>query len=144
MSWSPHIYLLPHTNSPHNLQLSENDLSYVLVVLPSERIDRPWARRAYDQGVVSFCIKEDINVNASVSLTRRLRGLSDSSARWAKKPWLNNQTDDAPCFCSWTSVSNKKYIYEEINSRLNSGNACFSLSQNPLSSRLLLKKVKIK
>jgi hypothetical protein len=43
-----------------------------------------------------------------------------------------------------TSVSNQNLIQEEIKRRLNSGNACYHLVQNLLSSRLLLKDVEIR
>jgi hypothetical protein len=38
------------------------------------------------------------------------------------------------------TVTNQNLIQEEIKRRLNSGNACYHLVQNHLSSRLLLKK----
>jgi hypothetical protein len=40
-------------------------------------------------------------------------------------------------------VTNKNSIQEEIKKRLNLGNACYHSVQNPLSSRLLSKNVKI-
>jgi hypothetical protein len=43
-----------------------------------------------------------------------------------------------------TTLTNKNYIHDEINSRLNSGNACYYSVQNLLSSRLLPKNIKIK
>jgi hypothetical protein len=43
-----------------------------------------------------------------------------------------------------TTVTNQNDIYDEINSRLNSGNACYYSVQNLLSSRLVSKKLKIK
>jgi hypothetical protein len=43
-----------------------------------------------------------------------------------------------------TTVTNKNLIQEEIKRRLNSGNACYHSVQNPLSSRLLSKNVKIR
>jgi hypothetical protein len=43
-----------------------------------------------------------------------------------------------------TTVTNTSLIHKEIKWRLNSGNACNHLVQNPLSSRLLYKNVKIK
>jgi hypothetical protein len=43
-----------------------------------------------------------------------------------------------------TKVTNQNLIQEEIKRRLNSGNACNHLVQNFLSSRLLLKNVKIR
>jgi hypothetical protein len=42
------------------------------------------------------------------------------------------------------SVTNQKLIQEEIERRLNSGNACCHLVQNILSSRLLPKNLKIR
>ena len=42
------------------------------------------------------------------------------------------------------TVKNQIYIQEEIKSRLNSGNAYYHLAQNPLSSSLLSKNIKIK
>jgi hypothetical protein len=36
-----------------------------------------------------------------------------------------------------TTVTNKNFIQKEIKKRLNSGNACYHLVQNLLSSRLL-------
>jgi hypothetical protein len=41
-----------------------------------------------------------------------------------------------------TTVTNQNLIQEEINRRLNSGNACYHSVQNLLSSRLLSKKLK--
>jgi hypothetical protein len=41
-------------------------------------------------------------------------------------------------------LTNQKSMYEEINSRLKSGNACYHSVQNLLSSSLLSKNVKIK
>jgi hypothetical protein len=41
-------------------------------------------------------------------------------------------------------VMNQNYIYEDIKSRLNSGNVCYSAVQNLLSSSLLCKNIKIK
>jgi hypothetical protein len=41
-------------------------------------------------------------------------------------------------------VGNRKCIHEEIKSRLYSGNACYHAIQNPSSSRLLSRNVKIK
>jgi hypothetical protein len=43
-----------------------------------------------------------------------------------------------------TTLTNQNSIHEEIKSRLKSGNACYHSLQNPLSSRLLSKNVKIK
>jgi hypothetical protein len=43
-----------------------------------------------------------------------------------------------------TTVKNQNLIQEEIKRRLNSGNACYHLVQNPLSSRLLSKNVKLR
>jgi hypothetical protein len=43
-----------------------------------------------------------------------------------------------------TTVTNQNLIQEEIKWRVNSGNACYHLVQNLLSSRLLLKNVKIR
>jgi hypothetical protein len=43
-----------------------------------------------------------------------------------------------------TIVRNENLIHDEIKSRLNSGNACFHLVQDLLSSRLLCKNVKMK
>jgi hypothetical protein len=42
-----------------------------------------------------------------------------------------------------TTVTNQNLIQEEINRRLNSGNACYHSVQNLLSSQLLSKKLKI-
>jgi hypothetical protein len=42
------------------------------------------------------------------------------------------------------TVTNQNLIQEEIKQRLNSGNACYHLVQNLLSSRLLSKNVKVK
>ena len=43
-----------------------------------------------------------------------------------------------------TTLTNRNSIVEEIKSRLRSGNACYNLVQNVLSSRLLSKNLKIK
>jgi hypothetical protein len=43
-----------------------------------------------------------------------------------------------------STLTDQNSIYEEIRSRLNSGNACYHAVQNLLSSRLLSIKVKIK
>jgi hypothetical protein len=43
-----------------------------------------------------------------------------------------------------TKLTNKNDIYDEIKSRLNSGNACYLSVQNLLSSRLISRKLKIK
>ena len=43
-----------------------------------------------------------------------------------------------------TTISNQNSIQEEIKSRLKSGNACYHLVQNLLSSSLLSKNLKIK
>jgi hypothetical protein len=43
-----------------------------------------------------------------------------------------------------TTITNQNLIQEEIKKKLNSGNACWHLIQNPLSSRLLSKKLKIR
>jgi hypothetical protein len=43
-----------------------------------------------------------------------------------------------------TTVTNQNLIQEEIRRRLNSGNACYHLVQNLLSSRLLSKNVKVR
>ena len=43
-----------------------------------------------------------------------------------------------------TTLTNQNSIVEEIKSRLKSGNACYHSVQNPLSSRLLSKNLKIK
>jgi hypothetical protein len=42
------------------------------------------------------------------------------------------------------TVTNQNLIQEEVKRRLNSGNACYHLVQNLLSSRLLSKKLKIR
>jgi hypothetical protein len=42
-----------------------------------------------------------------------------------------------------TTVRNQNLIQEEVNRRLNSGNACYHSVQNLLSSRLLSKNTKI-
>jgi hypothetical protein len=41
------------------------------------------------------------------------------------------------------TITNQNLIQEEINRRLNSGNACYYSVQNPLSTRLLSKNIKI-
>jgi hypothetical protein len=43
-----------------------------------------------------------------------------------------------------TTVTNQNLIQEEIKRRLNSGNECYNLVQNLLSSRLLSKNVKVR
>jgi hypothetical protein len=43
-----------------------------------------------------------------------------------------------------TTLTDQNYIYEEIKSRLNSGNACYHSIQSLLSSRLLSRNVKDK
>ena len=43
-----------------------------------------------------------------------------------------------------TTLTHQNSIVEEIKSRLRSGNACYHLVQNLLSSRLLSKNIKIK
>jgi hypothetical protein len=43
-----------------------------------------------------------------------------------------------------TTIINQNLIQEEIKRRLNSGNACYHSVQNPLSSRLLSKNIKIR
>jgi hypothetical protein len=43
-----------------------------------------------------------------------------------------------------TTLTNQNDIHDEIKSRLNSGNACYHLVQNLLSSRLISKNLKIK
>jgi len=43
-----------------------------------------------------------------------------------------------------TNLTNQNYIQEEIKSRVKSGNACYHLVQNLLSSSLLTKNYKIK
>jgi hypothetical protein len=43
-----------------------------------------------------------------------------------------------------TTLTNQNDIRDEINSRLNSGNVCYYSVQNLLSSRLILKNLKIK
>jgi hypothetical protein len=43
-----------------------------------------------------------------------------------------------------TTLTNQNDIHDEIKSRLNSGNACYSSVQNLLSSRLISKNLKIK
>jgi hypothetical protein len=43
-----------------------------------------------------------------------------------------------------TTITDQNLIQEEIKRRLNSGNACYHLVQNPLSSRLLSKNIKIR
>ena len=48
------------------------------------------------------------------------------------------------CKCLGTTLTNQNSILEEIKSRLRSGNACYHLVQNLLSSRLLSKNLKIK
>jgi hypothetical protein len=42
-----------------------------------------------------------------------------------------------------TTETNENFIHEEIKSRLNSGNSCYHVLQNHLSSRLLSKTVDI-
>jgi len=42
-----------------------------------------------------------------------------------------------------TTLTNENSIQEEIKNRLNSGNACYHSVQNPLSSSLLSKNLKI-
>ena len=46
--------------------------------------------------------------------------------------------------CLGTNLTNKNYIQGEIKNRLKSGNACYHLVQNILSSILLSKHIKIK
>jgi hypothetical protein len=43
-----------------------------------------------------------------------------------------------------STLTDQNYIHEEIRSKLNSGNACYHVVQNLLSSRLLFRNVKIK
>ena len=45
---------------------------------------------------------------------------------------------------SGTTLTNQNSIQEEIKSRLKSGNVCYHLAQNPLSSSVLSKNLKIK
>jgi hypothetical protein len=52
------------------------------------------------------------------------------------------------CSCShssdvWEGLTNQNFIKGEVKRRSNSGNACYHSVQNLLSSRLLLKNVKI-
>jgi len=46
--------------------------------------------------------------------------------------------------CMGTSLTNQNSVQEETKSRLKSWNACYHLLQNPLSSSLLSKNLKIK
>ena len=46
-------------------------------------------------------------------------------------------------YCGRT-LTNQNYIQEEIKRKLNSGNACYHLEQNILSSSVLTKNLKIK
>jgi hypothetical protein len=46
--------------------------------------------------------------------------------------------------CLVTTVTNQNLVQEEINRRLNSGNACYHSVQKLLSSQLLSKNVKIR
>jgi len=46
--------------------------------------------------------------------------------------------------CLGTTLTNQNYIQEEIKSRMKSGNACYHLVQNILSSSLLSKTIKTK
>ena len=46
--------------------------------------------------------------------------------------------------CLGTTLTNQNSVQEEIKSRLTSGNACYHLVQNLLSSSLLSKNLKIK
>jgi hypothetical protein len=43
-----------------------------------------------------------------------------------------------------TTLTNQNDVYDEIKSRINSGNACYHSVQNLLSSRLMSKQLKIK
>jgi hypothetical protein len=43
-----------------------------------------------------------------------------------------------------TKLTNQNDIYDEIKSRLNSGNACYHSFQNLLSSRLISKNLRLK
>jgi len=45
--------------------------------------------------------------------------------------------------CLGTTAIKQNYIHDEINSRINSGNACYHSEQNLLPSRLLCKNLKI-
>jgi hypothetical protein len=57
----------------------------------------------------------------------------------------NKSSETVEQFKYWgTTLTNQNSIYEEIQSRLKSGNACYHSVQNLLSSSLLSKSVKIK
>jgi len=59
---------------------------------------------------------------------------------------MDNSTFERVEECKYlgTTLTNQNSIAEEIKSRLRSGNACCYSAQNPLSSRLLSKNLKIK
>jgi hypothetical protein len=63
---------------------------------------------------------------------------------------ITTQTDNKAfervehCQCLRTTLTNQNCIHEKIMSRLKSGNACYHLVQNLLSSSLLSKNIKIK
>jgi hypothetical protein len=57
----------------------------------------------------------------------------------------NRRFENVARFRYWgTTVTNQNLIQDEIKGRLNSGNACYHSVQNPLSSCLLSKNLKIR
>jgi hypothetical protein len=65
-----------------------------------------------------------------------------SSGNRTQDPGVSNQ--ELKLFCKITDVTNQNLILEELKRRLNSGNACYHLVQNLLSSCLLSKNVKVR
>jgi hypothetical protein len=58
---------------------------------------------------------------------------------------VNRSFEDAAKFkYLGTTLTDQKFMHEEINSRLNSGNACYHSVHSLLSSRLLSGKLKVK
>jgi hypothetical protein len=89
---------------------------------------------------------EEVGLDVNVEKTKSVFVYCDHNADQNQDVKIRNSSfEDVPQFkYLGTTITNPTFIQEEIKRRLNSGNACYHLIQNLLSSRLLANNIKVR
>jgi hypothetical protein len=89
---------------------------------------------------------KEVSLEINVEKTKYMLVSRDQNADQNREIKIGNRSFENVSQIKYlgTTVTNRNLIQEEINRRLNSGNACYHSVQNLLSSRLLSKNVKVK